>query len=47
VVRGSLVSLLQGEEPAPDPEPGEDQSEPDVTPMGEAVRRMIGLSGAD
>ncbi len=44
---GSLVSLLLGEEPAPDPEPGEVQSEPDVTPVIEAVRQAIGLVGAD
>ncbi len=40
---GSLVSLLLGEEPAPDPEPGYAPAEPDVTPVLDAVRRAIGL----
>lgn len=44
---GSLVSLLLGEEPAPDPEPGDAQAEPDVTPVLDAVRRAIGLTALD
>ena len=42
---GSLVSLLLGEEPALDPEPGATSVEPDVTPILDAVRRAIGLAG--
>lgn len=42
---GSLVSLLLGEEPVADPEPGLRGAEPDVTPILDAVRRAIGLPG--
>lgn len=41
---GSLVSLLLGEEPAADPEPGNAGAEPDITFVLDAVRRAIGLS---
>ena len=40
---GSLVSLLLGEEPAPDPELGDTAGEPDVTAVLAAVRRTAGL----
>lgn len=43
---GSLVSLLLGEEPSPDPEPGYALAEPDVTPVIEAVRWAIGLAAS-
>lgn len=39
---GSLVSLLLGEEPTPDPEPGYAGAEPDITFVLDAVRRAIG-----
>ncbi|TAJ21667.1 MAG: histone deacetylase [Dehalococcoidia bacterium] len=43
---GSLASLLLGEEPAPDPEPGYAGTEPDITLVLDAVRRAIGPEGA-
>lgn len=40
---GSLVSLLLGEEPVPDPEPGLAFPEPDVTSLLEAVKQTINV----
>lgn len=40
---GSLVQLLLGEEPTPDPDPTTPPSGPDVAPLIEAVRGAFGL----